>query len=120
MSEPRSTYDEFSATPFSRSLFMSECPTFTGLPEDVIKSLEPHLFEQEFSVGEFLIRQGDDGTSLIVLTSGIVEVYTEDEFGQRNVIDRSSRGEIIGILQCKLFEDFHQGFVVFRFQIGHR
>jgi CRP-like cAMP-binding protein len=72
------------------------CLLFASLPERVADILEQHMHEQHFAIDEYLIRQGQTGDSLMVIRSGIVQIGSTDERGNRHWIARSGRGQVLG------------------------
>jgi CRP-like cAMP-binding protein len=75
---------------------LADCDPFSGLPEAVVALIEAHMTEREFAAGERLIRQGERGGSLMVLTHGIVEVCVDDADGTRHFIQRVGPGQVLG------------------------
>lgn len=69
---------------------------FDTLPIELMNELETHMTEQSYAPGEFLIRQGDPGDSLILIRAGIVSIFVTDEHGVSHDIDRSGPGDILG------------------------
>ncbi len=49
------------------TLFLTECKPFSNLPTSVVRLLESQMLEEKFATGDFLLRQGDAGTSLMVI-----------------------------------------------------
>ena len=68
----------------------------TSLPKSVLAVVESQMFEQEFEVGEYLVRQGDVGSSLLVVCDGIVEITTTEDDGSRHFIGRLGKGQVLG------------------------
>ena len=77
-------------TEFSDSSWLP-MDTFDELPDDALFVLEDCLEERQFAEGEHLIRQGDIGEEMFVITSGHAMVMTEDDEGQRRA-DRAELG----------------------------
>jgi len=73
--------------------FLAQCPLFATVP---VALLEPALQEQEFAVGEYLLRQGEPGKSLLIVCEGSVEVSTIDPAGKCHVIDHANSGNVLG------------------------
>ena len=48
-----------------------------------------------FETGELIMRQGDAGSSLLVISDGHVEISTRDD-GARHFIGRAAAGEVLG------------------------
>ncbi len=76
-------------------VFLTRNRLLKSLSEDVLALIHSRMTEQRFRAGEALITQGDPGTSLMLLTSGKVEVSVE-EGETRHTIKRIGPGEIIG------------------------
>jgi len=70
--------------------------TFDELPDDALSVLEDCLEEREFAEGDHLIRQGEIGEEMFVITSGHAMVMTEDDEGQRYAIARTGPGDVLG------------------------
>ena len=68
----------------------------SNVSSDLLKILEPFFIEKNFEKGSHLIRQGDEGDSLYVVVSGRVAIYSEEDTGQKNVIDESGPGDVLG------------------------
>lgn len=69
---------------------------FSSLSVKLRRLLQTRLTRASFAPGDFLLRQGDVGNSLVLLIEGDVEISTRDEQNNRHVIDRSSGGEVLG------------------------
>lgn len=69
---------------------------FSSLSVKLRRLLQTRLTPASFAPGDFLLRQGDAGSSLVLLIEGDVEISTRDEQNNRHVIDRSSGGEVLG------------------------
>jgi CRP-like cAMP-binding protein len=76
--------------------FLAECETFSSLPANVLALIESNMFCHSFAAGETVLKQGEPGTSLLVIRSGIVEISTQDESGQSHFIGRIGTGQILG------------------------
>ncbi len=72
------------------------CDAFRTMPEDVLQMLYSRMEQQSFASGEFLMRQGAPGTSLMVVCEGVVEINTVDEAGTTHFIDRAAAGSVLG------------------------
>ncbi|QDU97917.1 protein kinase domain-containing protein [Lignipirellula cremea] len=72
------------------------CEFFSTLPQHVVHLLETYMHDADFAAGEYLMRQGDEGDALMVLHQGTVEVSTVNEQGERNLITRTSRVQVLG------------------------
>lgn len=76
--------------------FLSNSAPFTELPPEVVRILQSHMVERPFASGDFLMRQGEEGTSLMVVADGVVEINTDDETGAGHFIARGGRGQVLG------------------------
>lgn len=76
--------------------FLAECETFSTLPANVLALIESKMFRHSFKAGEIILKQGEPGTSLLVIRDGIVEITTQDEAGHSHFIGRISTGQVLG------------------------
>jgi CRP-like cAMP-binding protein len=76
--------------------FLAECETFTSLPANVLSMIESNMFCHSFSAGETVLKQGEPGTSLLVIRNGIVEISTEDKAAVSHFIGRIGTGQVLG------------------------
>lgn len=67
-----------------------------AIPAEFTALIEPHMHREAFATGEFLMRQGDTAQSIMVIDEGVVEIFTSDESGARQHINKGSRGDILG------------------------
>jgi hypothetical protein len=68
---------------------------FESLNDEILAIILRNMSERQFRPGEMLIRQGDPGTSLMVVADGEVEVFVEAA-GSRHVLKRAGGGEVLG------------------------
>jgi CRP/FNR family transcriptional regulator, cyclic AMP receptor protein len=61
---------------------------FTDLPVDEIRSIAERSGDASFGAGEWVIRQGDEGTAVYVIVDGEVVVVIDDE--DRRVLSKGS------------------------------
>jgi CRP/FNR family transcriptional regulator, cyclic AMP receptor protein len=61
---------------------------FTDLPVDEIRSIVERSDDASFGAGEWVIRQGDEGTAVYVIVDGEVVVVIDDE--DRRVLSKGS------------------------------
>jgi len=71
-------------------------PTFSALPPIVLELLAGRMEERRYRPGEYLMRQGEPGDSLILIAEGVAEVAVTDARGERIVLARPGRGEVVG------------------------
>ena len=69
---------------------------FSDLPISVAAVLESHMEPRQYPAGEFLFRQGDAGSSLMVIREGTVEILMEDEPGEARLLARLGPGAVLG------------------------
>ncbi|MCU1259243.1 MAG: rane protein [Bryobacterales bacterium] len=65
---------------------LSEVPLFQWMDGGERARLADDLQSTSFATGQFVFRYGDPGDSLYIIQSGQVEVFTEDNTGQRIVL----------------------------------
>ena len=68
---------------------------FDGLSAEILSLLHANMTECRFAPGEFLMKQGDPGTTLMLLSQGEAEVSVE-EAGHRYLLKRAGAGEVLG------------------------
>ncbi len=75
---------------------LQSCDVFAALPTKVVRRIEDQMTAVQFPAGEVLIRQGTPGTSLLVITAGVVDIISQDQRGQRHLVGRAGRGHVLG------------------------
>ena len=75
---------------------MAEESPFEQLPADVMQQIESRMHTQRFQPGEYLMKQGEPGTSLMVLVEGQVEVTVVSETGKPRLITRTDSCQVFG------------------------
>jgi CRP-like cAMP-binding protein len=75
---------------------LKACSPFATLPLILLRRLEDRMIEQSFEPGEFLIRQGDPGDGLFILTDGYVDILAAGVNGTKHRIAGSEPGDILG------------------------
>ena len=88
--------DAVRSTSFDYSFYLLNHDSFASLSKDVVEIVKSKTYERVFRDGEFLMRQGDTATSLMLICEGVVEVCTQDRDGNRHYIARSGPGEVMG------------------------
>ena len=58
--------------------------------------LEQLTSERRYDKGEYLMRQGTEATSLMVIRAGSVDIYVDDNVGRTHVIGHLGSGQVIG------------------------
>ncbi len=84
------------AAPDASLPFLCHCQPFNKLPVDVVRRIEAEMHVEHFSTGDVLLRQGEPGTSLLVVVQGVVEIVIDDAAGERHSIGRGGRGDVLG------------------------
>jgi len=91
----RTTHERINSIASGRTI-LGQCSPFEQLPSHVIRLIESHMFSKTYRPGEYLIRQGEIGDSLIVVCDGAVEISTEDEDGTTHFLTRSDQLQVLG------------------------
>ena len=76
--------------------FLVTIRPFSELPIEVVNSIAVCVNEREFASDDVLLQQGGTATHLTILTDGIVEVNLLDDNNEHHVLDRDSRGGVLG------------------------
>lgn len=84
-----------SQLPVSDSVLGQSRP-FARLAPSLVKEIERQLVARVFKPGEALMRQGEVGDGLFLITKGKVEISVTDKDGQSHVIATAGKGEILG------------------------
>jgi CRP/FNR family transcriptional regulator, cyclic AMP receptor protein len=77
---------------------IAEVPIFELLDDTERAALAQRMDCQEFKRGAVLFDYGDPGGEIFILRSGSVEVFVEDQQGDRIVVAESERGDVVGEL----------------------
>ncbi len=91
---PRTEWDPSANCEVETSL--AEDSPFDELPADVMDAIESRMHPERFAEGEYLMRQGEPGTSLMVLLEGQVEVTVDNPDGTRRLITRTDACQVFG------------------------
>ena len=83
--------------PADTSLLQS-VPLFEKLHEDERALLANQLDEVMFQAGQLIFKRGDPGGSIFIVASGEVEIFVEDNTGQRIVFETAKTGDFFGEL----------------------
>ncbi len=75
---------------------LKQAPLFSSLSPRFLKGLGESATRRRFEAGDFIVRQGNPGIGLFVITSGKVQVAKTDASGQRYEIAQHGPGEVIG------------------------
>jgi len=84
-----------------KALALEHVPLFAGISFESMARLAAATGEQDFSAGQFIVRQGQIGTGLYIVVEGAVKVLRGSEeladlgpgdfFGELSVIDQQPR-----------------------------
>ena len=94
-------------------LILKSVPIFASVPEAELVDLATIVESEDFSEGEVIIREGDLGTSMYIVASGKVRLFTHNTelgtlgnravFGELAALDPESRAASIEALEdCTL------------------
>jgi CRP-like cAMP-binding protein len=75
---------------------LAGCQAFSRLPLSVRDLLSAFMFRQPFQTGEVLMRQGEQGTNLMVIGGGSAQVVLRLPDGSVRRLEIVSRGDIVG------------------------
>ena len=88
-------------TSLDRLLFIRQVPIFRELRDDFLMRLAPIMEEVDFSAGQAILVEGQDGQAMYIVVSGQVSVYLKgqevaqfkpgDCFGEMSVFDAEPR-----------------------------
>lgn len=77
---------------------LREAELFRNMPEAVIRTIVLQSHIRTYPAGAWVVRRGDQGDSLFVVKSGVVEVLSPAEGGQSRPLAYLGRGECLGEL----------------------
>ncbi|UCE03784.1 MAG: protein kinase [Candidatus Latescibacterota bacterium] len=75
---------------------LAGCQAFSRLPLSVRDLLSAFMVRQSFQTGEVLMRQGEQGTNLMVIGRGSAQVTLRLPDGSERPLEIVSRGDIVG------------------------
>lgn len=75
---------------------MEKTEVLSPLSAEEMKTLAEHAQAHRYAAGEEIVRQGDEGDSFFILTSGCVEVSAADDAGVRAVLAQLGEGDFFG------------------------
>ncbi len=83
---------------------LEQVPIFSGLDRKHIKQLSRIMVPRTFKTGDVIIKEGDQGAGVFVVTSGKVEVVRGASGGKLQVLNTLGPGDFFG--EMALFEGF--------------
>jgi CRP-like cAMP-binding protein len=90
-----STDDTVDAPVSEVSTFLARLRPFKKLDKEVLTLIRSSMSDRRFEQGELLMKQGEPGTSLMVVADGDVEIGVDEE-GSHHVLKRAHAGEVLG------------------------
>ncbi len=75
---------------------LQSIPLFESLSKDARDFIEDRLKRESFASGEVIVRQGDTGDSLYMITDGLVKVTKRDRTGKSRELARLRTGDYFG------------------------
>lgn len=89
----------------NRLIFLKSVPLFSGLSLDDLLSVDQALGYEDYLAGEAIMRQGDTGTTLYILSGGsaAVRLGASPDAADGKEVARLSAGDFFG--EMALFDD---------------
>ncbi|MBU1218817.1 cyclic nucleotide-binding domain-containing protein [Myxococcota bacterium] len=78
------------------SVSLSEAPLIRELPPEIMNALLELVSPRTYDPGEYIVREGDTGTSLFVILQGQVNVTKLTSGGEENLISSLKAGDFFG------------------------
>jgi CRP/FNR family transcriptional regulator len=75
---------------------LAQVPLFRDLSPREVQLLGATCREREYPAGATLMRQGETGVGLYIITAGSVRVTTQSATGEERELGRLGRGEVLG------------------------
>ena len=109
-----------------RILFLRTVPLFSDIEGNDLKWINAIITEKEYSKGEIIFKENDEGNSLYIIEKGSVRVLTgldkqitlavlqdRECFGEMSIIDREPRSATVEVIKDAKFliinqTDFHE------------
>jgi CRP-like cAMP-binding protein len=79
-----------------RQALLASVRVFAGLSADVLADLAAAARTRRYTLGERIVRQGDEGDELFVVGAGEVLVTVQDPGGKEHEVGRLGRGQFFG------------------------
>ncbi len=79
-----------------RTALLASVSAFAGLDADSLHSLALELVELSLADGDVLLRQGESGDALFIVTAGELDVSVSNGQGRSVLVDRLRAGSVIG------------------------
>lgn len=75
---------------------IGEVPIFALMDEEEREALAQMMDCREFKAGQTIFEYGDRGAEIYIVRSGQVEIYVENTDGEKVVLAKNERGDVIG------------------------
>lgn len=75
---------------------IGEVPIFALMDEEEREALAQMMDCREFKAGQTLFEYGDHGAEIYIVRSGQVEIYVENTDGEKVILAKNERGDVIG------------------------
>jgi CRP/FNR family cyclic AMP-dependent transcriptional regulator len=82
----------------AEAAMIAEVPIFELLDENERLALAQMMDCREFKAGTTLFEYGDPGGEIFIIRNGDIEVFVENQQGERIVIAENTRGDVVGEL----------------------
>lgn len=82
---------------------LAQVPLFSDLSPREIQFLAANCREREYPAGAALLRQGETGVGLFVITGGKVRITQHKEGGEEHELSTMGRGDVLG--EMSLLDD---------------
>ena len=80
----------------SAAQFLQQVEAFNSLGAESAKELAQHMETREYRRGDYIIRRGDPGDAMFIITNGRVRVPLLDESGKQVMIAELGEGQCFG------------------------
>jgi CRP-like cAMP-binding protein len=77
-------------------LDLPKIPLFAELDQDELIEVVNNLKHSSFSLGDMICKLGDDGTSIYVVTEGLIKIFIEGAAGEKIEIAKLGAGDFFG------------------------
>lgn len=82
---------------------IAQVPLFSGLSDRELRVLASNCRERDYAAGAALLRQGETGVGLFIITGGVVRVTQQGDDGNVRDLGTFERGAVLG--EMSLLDD---------------
>jgi len=82
----------------NKDLILNEIPLFEGLSNTERNYIKERASIVEYNKGEIIYKEGSAPSAFYLLVLGRVVIYTEDQYGNKKVLEYLHRGKYFGII----------------------